>query len=176
MRESQRGCVLVSSITRRPYQSGKSSTLTTMAMSAIGIRFRTTTLPSILRLPTWIVSTTARLCYASPVSTLLPSHAADKQDLIVGQSTWSALHTMYKMHKIYDIPLRGPSGVIPGHLQSFSTYPARISSGDDYYTVGEWMVVQETTIGNYNDDLLKYVNGKAVMQWARNLIANRLAR
>ena len=113
-----------------------------------------------------------RLDHCSALLRITP----DKQDLIVGQSTWSALHTMYKMHKIYDIPLRGPSGVIPGHLQSFSTYPARISSGDDYYTVGEWMVVQETTIGNYNDDLLKYVNGKAVMQWARNLIANRLAR
>lgn len=87
---------------------------------------------------------------------------------------------MYKLHKIYDLPLRRSSspqsGIIPGRLTAFSTYPARISSGDDYYTVGEWMVVQETTIGNYNEDLYQYMNGKNVMQWARNLIANRLAR
>lgn len=83
---------------------------------------------------------------------------------------------MYKLHKIYDLPLRTREGVIPGRLQAFSTYPARISSGDDYYTVGEWTVVQETTIGNYNEELYAFMTGQSVMQWARNLLANRLAR
>ena len=82
---------------------------------------------------------------------------------------------MFKMHKIYDLPLSTKNGVIPGRLQAFSTYPARISSGDDYYTIGDHLIVQETTIGNFNKDLEKYMNGRAVMQWARNLIANRLA-
>ena len=82
---------------------------------------------------------------------------------------------MFKIYKIYDIPLKEGSSIIPGHLQGFSSYPARISSGDDYYTIGNHVVVQETTIGNFNKDLEKYMNGRALMQWARNLIANRLA-
>ena len=82
---------------------------------------------------------------------------------------------MFKIYKVYDIKLKEGTAVIPGHLEGFSSYPARISSGDDYYTIGDHMVVQETTIGNFNHDLDKYMNGKAVMQWARNLIANRLA-
>ena len=101
---------------------------------------------------------------------------ADRRELLVGQSTWSALHTMFKLHKVYDLPLRSRQGVIPGRLTAFSTYPARISSGDDYYTVGESTGVQETTIGNYNEALNRFVNGSSVMQWARNLVANRLAR
>ena len=101
----------------------------------------------------------------------------DKQDIIIGQNTWSALHTMFRIYKIYDIKLTEEDGktVIPGHLSGFSSYPARISSGDDYYTIGDHMVAQETTIGNSNPDLYKYRNGSAMMQWARNILANRLA-
>lgn len=82
---------------------------------------------------------------------------------------------MFKVYKIYNMPLHTATGIVPGRLQAFSSYPARISSGDDYYTVGDHVVVQETTIGNFNKEREKFMNGKAVMQWARNLIANRLA-
>lgn len=82
---------------------------------------------------------------------------------------------MFKVYKIYNMPLHTTSGIIPGCLQAFSSYPARISSGDDYYTISDHVVVQETTIGNFNKEREKFMNGKAVMQWARNLIANRLA-
>ena len=101
----------------------------------------------------------------------------DKQEILMGQNTWLALQTMHRVYKIYDIKLTEEDGktVIPGHLSGFSSYPARISSGDDYYTIGDHMVAQETTIGNSNPDLYKYRNGSAMMQWARNILANRLA-
>ncbi len=82
---------------------------------------------------------------------------------------------MFKVYKIYNMPLHTASGIVPGRVQAFSSYPARISSGDDYYTINDNVVVQETTIGNFNKELEKFMNGKAVMQWARNIIANRLA-
>lgn len=84
---------------------------------------------------------------------------------------------MNRFFKIYDLPLHMKNGeIIPGRLQSFSSYPARLSSGDDYYTIGDHMVVQETTIGFSNKELQKYMNARAVMQWARNILANRLAK
>ena len=101
----------------------------------------------------------------------------DRSDLIMGHNTWSALHTMFRVYKIYDLKFTEEDGktLIPGHLQTFTTYPAMISSTDDYYTLGDHMVVIETTIENYNPDLYKYQTPRAVMQWARNIIANRLA-
>ena len=67
-----------------------------------------------------------------------------------------------------------------------STYPARISSGDDFYFTSAKLGIQETTIGIgsdsvlwlgvYNNDLKKYITPQVVMQWARNMIANRLAK
>ena len=100
-----------------------------------------------------------------------------KDDIYIGQNTWTALQTMNRVYKVYDLPLHMENGeIIPGRLQGFSSYPARISSGDDYYTIGDHMVVPETTIGFTNPELYRYMNGKAVMQWARNLLANRLAK
>ena len=95
----------------------------------------------------------------------------------MGHNTWSALHTMFRQYKIYDLKFTEEDGktLIPGHLQTFTAYPAMISSTDDYYTLGDHMVVMETTIENYNPDLYKYQNGSAMMQWARNILANRLA-
>lgn len=100
----------------------------------------------------------------------------NKDDIFIGQNTWTSLELMFRVYKVYDISLHLENGdIIPGHLQGFSSYPARISSGDDYYTVGDHMVVQETTIGFTNKELQKYMTGEGVMQWARNVIANRLA-
>ena len=94
----------------------------------------------------------------------------------MGHNTWFHLHTMHRIYKIYDIKLKEENGeLIPGHLQTFSSYPATINSSDDYYTMDNHLVVIETTIENYNPDLYKYQTPQAVMQWARNLIANRLA-
>lgn len=76
--------------------------------------------------------------------------------------------------------------IIPGRVQVMSTYPARISSGDDFYFTSAKLGIQETTIGIgsdsvlwlgvYNNDLKKYITPQVVMQWARNMIANRLAK
>ena len=101
----------------------------------------------------------------------------DRSDIFIGQNTWSHLHLMHRIYKVYDINLKEEDGetLIPGHLQIFSSYPAMLSSMDDYYTISDHMVVIETTIGNTNPDLYKYQNGKAVMQWARTVVANRLA-
>lgn len=88
----------------------------------------------------------------------------------------------------------------------FSSYPGTIFSGDDFYILssglvgGTWppqdprvappnpahphpfpfpspQVALETTIGNSNAALWKYLRPQgSVLEWLRNIVANRLAR
>ncbi|MGH0165024.1 UNVERIFIED_CONTAM: hypothetical protein FKN15_048196 [Acipenser sinensis] len=66
---------------------------------------------------------------------------------------------------------------IPGGVQAFSSYPGSIFSGDDFYILSSGLVTLETTIGNSNPALWKFVTPEGtVMEWLRNVIANRLAK
>ncbi|XP_027059115.1 putative phospholipase B-like 2 isoform X2 [Pocillopora damicornis] len=70
-----------------------------------------------------------------------------------------------------DIP-----AIVPGKKQCFSSYPGRLLSGDDFYMINSGLLVQETTIDNDNPALWKYVQPVGtVLEWIRNLVANRLA-
>ena len=64
---------------------------------------------------------------------------------------------------------------IPGSEISFSSYPGILSSIDDFYVINSGLVVLETTIGNSNTDLWKYVTPETNLYWIRNLVSNRLS-
>ena len=64
---------------------------------------------------------------------------------------------------------------MPGNEMSFSSYPGTILSIDDFYITTANLVIMETTIGNSNPDLWKYVTPQTNLYWIRNLAANRLA-
>jgi hypothetical protein len=94
------------------------------------------------------------------------------------QATWTALNGMLRTFKLYDFPFRldGSSEErVPAIRSSFSSYPGSIFSGDDFYVLSSGMVVQETTIGFDNPELNKFIQPTAVLEWLRNVIANRLA-
>lgn len=65
--------------------------------------------------------------------------------------------------------------IIPSSEVSFTGYPGILVSIDDFYILKSKLVVIETTIGNSNTALWKYVTPQTNFYWVRNLVANRLA-
>ncbi|XP_068594488.1 putative phospholipase B-like 2 [Brachionichthys hirsutus] len=106
---------------------------------------------------------------------LLPNN----EDLFVSHDTWNSYSAMLRIMKKYTFAFKvSPldNDPLPGGVQAFSSYPGTIFSGDDFYIIGSGLVTLETTIGNSNPDLWKYVTPTGtVFEWLRNIVANRLA-
>ncbi|XP_068679671.1 putative phospholipase B-like 2 [Montipora foliosa] len=106
---------------------------------------------------------------------LLPGN----KDLYISQVTWDSYQELLRVFKLIDVPFSlsgNKENIIPGRKQSFSSYPGLLTSGDDFYMLSSEMVSQETTIGNSNPDLWKYITEKGiVLEWMRVIVANRLA-
>ncbi|XP_056131210.1 putative phospholipase B-like 2 [Lampris incognitus] len=106
---------------------------------------------------------------------LLPNN----KELLVSHDTWNTYQSMLRIMKKYNFAFNmSPmdSSQPPGGIQAFSSYPGSIFSGDDFYILSSGLVTLETTIGNSNPALWKFVNPTgAVMEWLRNIVANRLA-
>ncbi|KAM6166206.1 putative phospholipase B-like 2 [Erethizon dorsatum] len=103
-----------------------------------------------------------------------------QRDLLVAHNTWNAYQYMLRVLKKYRLQFReGPREdypLAPGNKVVFSSYPGTIFSADDFYILGSGLVTLETTIGNRNPALWKYVQPKGCMlEWVRNTVANRLA-
>jgi hypothetical protein len=101
-------------------------------------------------------------------------------DLYVSQDTWTEYGTMLRVLKKYNISshlVPGSDELVPGHAVSFSSYPAALLSGDDFYAISSGLVAIETTIGNENETLWSYIKPEnSVFEGIRNMVANRLAR
>ncbi|XP_045390713.1 putative phospholipase B-like 2 [Lemur catta] len=107
---------------------------------------------------------------------LLPGQS----DLLVAHNTWNNYQHMLRVIKKYWFQFReGPredDPLVPGNKVIFSSYPGTIFSCDDFYILGSGLVTLETTIGNRNPLLWKYVRPRdCVLEWVRNVVANRLA-
>ena len=114
--------------------------------------------------------------HCSALVKLLPGNA----ELFFSQVTWSAFETMIRIFKRYDLPFSvtgdKSSGVVAAVSMTLSSYPASLFSGDDYYTMSSGLAMLETTIGNNNATLYQlYVKPTTVLEWMRNLLANRMA-
>ena len=102
---------------------------------------------------------------------------------------------MLRVFKLYDLPytLDGTSKQqVPAVRSSFSSYPGSLFSGDDFYVLSSGLVVQETTIGTSdeslhirlthayflgysNPELNQFIQPTSVLEWMRNILANRLS-
>ncbi|XP_019349178.2 putative phospholipase B-like 2 [Alligator mississippiensis] len=124
-------------------------------------------------------TTSARVLGSGSCSALIKLLPGNK-DLFVSHDTWNSYQSMLRIIKRYMLPFRTSAQsnfVVPGNIQVFSSYPGTIFSGDDFYILSSGLVTLETTIGNNNAALWKYINPKdSVLEWLRNIVANRLAR
>ncbi|XP_018524196.1 putative phospholipase B-like 2 [Lates calcarifer] len=106
---------------------------------------------------------------------LLPNN----KELLVSHDTWNTYQAMLRIMKKYNFAFKvSPldNDLLPGGTQAFSSYPGSIFSGDDFYILSSGLVTLETTIGNSNPALWKFVQPTGtVMEWLRNIVANRLA-
>ncbi|XP_064620556.1 putative phospholipase B-like 2 [Lineus longissimus] len=106
---------------------------------------------------------------------LLPGN----KELFMSHDTWSGFQSMLRIQKRYQFGFhhsyqRG-SQQIPGNNVSFSSYPGKVFSGDDFYATSAGLGAQETTIGNSNADLWSKVTSSSVLENFRSMVANRLA-
>ncbi|KAM7391879.1 hypothetical protein PAMP_022529 [Pampus punctatissimus] len=106
---------------------------------------------------------------------LLPNN----KELLVSHDTWNNYQSMLRIMKKYIFAFNvSPldNNRLPGGTQAFSSYPGSIFSGDDFYILSSGLVTLETTIGNSNPALWKFVQATGtVPEWLRNIVANRLA-
>jgi hypothetical protein len=78
---------------------------------------------------------------------------------------------MVRVFKQYDFPLRAAQTTARTTL--FSSYPAFVSSVDDFYQLSSGLVVIETTNGITNEALFKYIKPQSVMSWIRVSVRTR---
>lgn len=82
-----------------------------------------------------------------------------------GHTTWADYYNMVRIFKKYDFPLRAKQTTAKSTL--FPSYPAFVSSVDDFYQLSSGLVVIETTNGITNPALFKLIKPQAVMSWIR---------
>lgn len=110
---------------------------------------------------------------------ILPNNS----DLYVAHDTWNSYQSMLRILKKYDFAYHWTQGhngrhkIVPGKTLTFSGYPGVIYSGDDFTISSSGLTITETTIGNSNKELWKFVKPHGrILEGFRSLIANRLAK
>jgi len=101
--------------------------------------------------------------HCSSIVKLLPNAS----DIFAGHNSWMGFHLMLRIFKRYEFGSRTPIAM--------PSYPGVISSSDDFYQVGK-LVIMETTLPNYNNELFALIRPQALPFWVRAMVANRLAK
>ena len=108
--------------------------------------------------------------HCSALVKLLP----DFSDLYFSHVSWFIYSSTTRIFKHYSFNLALPGAV--GNQMSFSSYPAYLSSLDDYYTIfSSGLVVLETTNNVFDKDLYKLVVPQSLFAWHRVRVASLLA-
>lgn len=97
-------------------------------------------------------------------------HLADSnQELYFGHTTWESFSEMTRFWKVYDFPVQGAAA----RKVSFSSYPACVSSTDDYYLTDSGLAITETTLSIPSDQ--QYSQSASAPDFLRIMASNRVA-
>eukprot|EP01105_Mastigella_eilhardi_P024014 TRINITY_DN616_c0_g1_i2.p1 TRINITY_DN616_c0_g1~~TRINITY_DN616_c0_g1_i2.p1 ORF type:complete len:456 (-),score=100.24 TRINITY_DN616_c0_g1_i2:1694-3061(-) len=96
------------------------------------------------------------------------------EDIYFSQDTWSAYNTMNRILKEYDFSINDTDTTTTKY--TFSSHPGLGFSMDDFWQLDTKMLVLETTLHNWNNELYeKYCVPETVLCWIRVQVANRMS-
>ena len=92
-------------------------------------------------------------------------------DIMFGHATWQTFTFALRLYKI--ITIHYPD--TPAKTMSYSSYPATLSSTDDFHVLDSGLAVMETSLSVFNVSVFDSVTPQSVMTALRSAAANRLA-
>ena len=97
----------------------------------------------------------------------------DLSDIYFGHNTWDSVTITIRMIKEYNFNFN--NRWVRSKNIIFSSYPATLSSMDDFYINSHGLISIETTNALYNDSLYKFVNPNSLFAQERAMICNRIS-
>jgi len=108
----------------------------------------------------WVVENSHCSCLVKPTA----------KELFAGHEMWASYYQMLNVYKHYNFKLKN----VPAGRVSFSSYPALLSSEDDFYILNTGLVVMETTNGIFNMSIYESITPQSLMSWIRAIVSNRM--
>jgi hypothetical protein len=97
----------------------------------------------------------------------------DLSDIFFGHNTWNSYFSQVRIIKEYNFNFN--NRWVKSKNIIFTSYPATLSSLDDFYLTSNGLVVIETTNPSYNDSLLYEIFPQCLFTCERAMIANRIS-
>lgn len=98
----------------------------------------------------------------------------DQSEMFMAHNAWFVYSAMLRIWKVYEMPLRNSDSKTT--VTSFSSYPATLSSLDDFYMMRDSQIVMLQTTNNvFNSSLWDLIVPQSLLAWQRVRTANQLA-
>ena len=99
--------------------------------------------------------------------------ANDSSNIWFGHNTWNYYVLMIRIFKEYRFVTN--KGHEKSNVSIFSSYPAALSSIDEFYYMDSNLLVTGTSINIRKSTLYKLFTPQSILIWVRQIVANRLA-
>ncbi|XP_070580330.1 phospholipase B-like 1 [Ptychodera flava] len=95
------------------------------------------------------------------------------ENIFMSHSSWFVYASTSRIYKHYNFNLKSVD--VASKQMSFSSYPGFLESLDDFYLLGNGLVMLQTTLNVFNNSLYDYVVPQSLLAWYRVRAANMLA-
>ena len=98
----------------------------------------------------------------------------DFSDVYFGHNTWSPYNQLARIFKEYNFNFNSP--FFSSKTIIFSSYPATLSSFDDFYITSNGLIIIETTNVFYDNNLYDEITPNGLLSWERAMTSCRLSK